>query len=583
MSYDFASLGIDLSRVRGGPEVKTLCPHCSHTRKKRTQPCLNVNLETGLYHCWHCEWSGKAPETAQIGRLSRVSAQDRLRVYTKPEIRSEGLTRAAMAWFADRGITPEVLQRNGVTTSRVFMPQVSTEVMAIAFPYRKDGEVVNVKYRDKDKNFRMASGAERVLYGYDDMEATTIIVEGECDKLAVEVAGFTNCVSVPDGAPAPNTKNIESKFDYLGDERLLKVERWIVAVDNDAPGVRLREELTRRFGEERCLFVTWPEGCKDANDVLKFHGPRTLRECIEAAEPPPIVGVFSAHDFADEFLRMYDEGVPNGLTTGWECVDKHWRIQPGQLTVVTGIPGHGKSEWVDALCVNLALEHGWRTAYYSPENYPVRLHMMKLAEKLIGKPFNPGPLPRMTRDEANKAEDWINEHFDWIMPEQPSLDEIMRRTEALIARKGLRVLVIDPWNEVEHCRPAGKTEAEYISESLMRLRRFARKHEILLIVVAHPRIIEKRSDGTYPVPTPYDISGGAMWRNKADNCVAIYGYPNDPTGKVEIHIQKVKFKLFGCVGKVDMTWDRPTGRYFEYLPRSEPIRPHQKPTYAGDY
>ena len=358
MSFDFASLGIDLSRAGSGPEVKTICPQCSHTRKKKNQQCLNVNLHDGLYNCWHCGWSGKAPDS-NIGRTPyRKPVYEKPKVYVKPEIKAEGMSRSALEWFKARGITPQVLERNGVTTAKVFMPQLSAEVLAIAFPYRKGGEVVNCKYRDKDKNFRMATGAERALYGYDDIQATTIIVEGECDKLAVEVAGFENCVSVPDGAPAPNTKNIESKFDYLSDEKLQQVQQWIIAVDNDAPGERLKDELVRRFGEERCLFVKWPEGCKDANDVLIHHGPVTLKECIEAAEPPPIVGVFSADDFGDEFIRMYDEGVPSGLTTGWECIDAQWRVQPGQLTIVTGIPGHGKSEWVDALCVNLALEHG---------------------------------------------------------------------------------------------------------------------------------------------------------------------------------------------------------------------------------
>jgi twinkle protein len=189
--------------------------------------------------------------------------------------------------------------------------------------------------------------------------------------------------------------------------------------------------------------------------------------------------------------------------------------------------------------------------------------MMKLAEKYIGKPYNPGPHVRMTHQEASKAKDWIAGHFHWVMPEKPSLDEILDKARALVFRRGARVLVIDPWNEVEHSRPPGMTEAEYVSESLMRLRRFARKHELLLIVVAHPRLLEKKADGSYPVPTPYDISGGAMWRNKADNCIAVYS-PNltDPSGAIEIHVQKVKFKLFGQVGMVPMTWDRLTGRYF---------------------
>jgi twinkle protein len=561
MSFDFMADGIDVSRLPGTHgEQKTVCPKCSHTRKKATQKCLNVNLDDGVFNCWHCGFSGKA----QGGEYKRVTT-DKPKAYIKPEIKASGLTASALTWFQGRGITPAVLERNRVTTAKVFMPQIGAEVTAIAFPYFRGGETINCKYRDKDKNFRMASGAERLLYGYDDIASTTVIVEGEMDKLAVEVAGMTACVSVPDGAPAPNTKNIESKFDYLNDDRLQAVQRWVIAVDNDAPGQRLQDELVRRFGAEKCLIVSWPDGCKDANDVLLQHGPEALRKHIEAAEPVPIVGVFGAQDFADEFLRMYDEGVPNGLSTGWDCIDRNWRIQPGQLVVVTGIPGHGKSEWVDALCVNLAQDHGWHTAMYSPENYPVKLHMMKLAEKYIGKPYNPGPHERMTKDEADKAKDWIDQHFSWILPERPSLEEIMERARALVFRRGIRVLVIDPWNEVEHTRPQGMTEADYVSDSLRRLRMFGRKHQLLVIVVAHPRILEKKADGTYPVPTPYDISGGAMWRNKADNCLAVYGDPTDPNGAIEVHIQKVKFKLFGQVGMVPMRWDRVTGRYYPRL------------------
>lgn len=558
---DFATHGIDVAGLRG-VEAKALCPQCSHTRKKARQKCLNVNLETGLWNCWHCGWSGKAFAPDNAKRLPRVTREKPQKVYVKPEVSQKELTPSAAGWLMSRGITPEVSKRNRLAAERIYMPQVSSETLCIAFPYFRDGEVINVKYRDNAKNFRLATGAERLLYGLDDIADTTIIVEGEMDKLAVEVAGYQACVSVPDGAPAPNTKNIESKFDFLDDERLTTVKQWVIAVDNDAPGLRLQEELVRRFGSDKCLIVTWPEGCKDANDVLMKHGAKSLQLCIDGAQPLPIVGAFEASAFTEDFLRMYAEGVPNGNTTGWEELDAHWRVQLGQTLIVTGIPGHGKSEWVDALMVNLARVHGWRAAFYSPENWPVKLHMMKLAEKIIGKPYNPGPHERMTASEASDAADWMQCNFRWIMPESPSLDEIIDKAKALVRRDGIRCLVLDPWNEVEHNRPAGMTESEYVSVSLMRLRRFARDAQILLVIIAHPKLLDKKLDGSYPVPTPYDISGGAMWRNKADNCIAVYANPLDPSGAVEIHVQKVKFKLFGKPGMVPMRWDRLTGRYY---------------------
>lgn len=266
MTFDFTAEGIEVG-YGAGPEIKALCPRCSQTRKKRTQKCLNVNLETGVWHCWHCEWAGKAddgrgdycPQRPSNPQPRRVTA-DRPKAYAQPKLEPLGLTAAALTWFELRGITRAVLERNRVTTARVFMPQLEAEVTAIALPFYREGVHVDTKYRDKDKNFRRETGARRVLFGYDDMQATTIIVEGELDKLAVEVAGFQNCVSVPDGAPAENTKNIESKFDFLDDDRVAAVERWIIAVDNDGPGKRLQDELVRRLGPEKCLIAVWPDG-----------------------------------------------------------------------------------------------------------------------------------------------------------------------------------------------------------------------------------------------------------------------------------------------------------------------------------
>ena len=445
MNFDFAGEGIDLRHAGNGPEVKALCPRCSAGRKKRTQKCLNVNLDTGVWHCWHCEWAGKAldVDAERARRVEQRVMADRPKAYAKPKLVPQGLTEAALQWFAKRGITPEVLERNRVTVATVFMPQIEREVSAIAFPFFRDGEHVDTKYRDREKNFRRETGAERVLYGLDDLAETTLIVEGEMDKLSCEVAGFPNCVSVPDGAPAANVKNIENKFDFLNDDRLERVQRWVIAVDNDGPGKRLQDELVRRLGAEKCLIVSWPDGEKDANDVLVNHGPRTLKECIEAATPVPIEGVFDALAFGDDFLARYDQDqTAQGFSTGWEDIDEFWRAALGQLTIVSGVPGHGKSEFVDALCVNFVLDHGWPVGMFSPENHPVALHMEKLAEKYVGKPYRPGPTERMTRAEAAAALDWLQEHFHWIYPERPTLTELMGLAQSLVRRFGLRVLVL---------------------------------------------------------------------------------------------------------------------------------------------
>src|SRR6185437_9723813 len=199
----------------------------------------------------------------------------------RPDMPAARPIEPALAWLRERGIGDAVVMRNRVMASTVYMPQVEEHVGAIAFPYFRAGELINVKYRDRAKNFRMETGAERVLYGLDDIDVTRcVIVEGEIDKLSVEAAGVTSCVSVPDGAPSPATKDYASKFKFLeaDEDRIAAVSEWIIAVDADEPGKRLEDELARRLGREKCRRVIWPSECKDANDVLRSFGAPELRE-----------------------------------------------------------------------------------------------------------------------------------------------------------------------------------------------------------------------------------------------------------------------------------------------------------------
>lgn len=554
----FTDFGIDLNG-KTGVEVKTTCPQCSASRKKKNYPCLNVNTNDGVWHCWHCSWSGSI-KSGEYERPQIVKPVE----YRRPDFvpNPTGLPEKLLAWFAERCITPSVLVRNKIAYGPIYMPQVEEETNAVQFPYYRGDAVINIKYRDGRKNFRMAAGAERILYGLNDIAATTLICEGEMDKLALEVAGFPNAVSVPDGAPAADSKNYANKFDFLNAPELEKVERFIIAVDNDAPGARLSEEIIRRLGPEKCLTVEWSSECKDANDVLQTYGAEVLRECIEFARPVPIVGAFEAEDFFAAVMHNYEHGIPGGLHTGWHTLDPYYTVRPGEWTLVTGIPGHGKSEWLDALAVNLARMEGWSFGVYSPENQPVDYHIIKVLEKYVGKPFGPGPHERITREELTRGMAWVNQNFKWILPDIPTLDALLTTAKSMVKRYGIRGLILDPWNEIEHQRPKDMTETEHISICLGQIRRFARSNGLHIWIVAHPTKLQKDKDGKYPVPTPYDVSGAAHWRNKADNCIAIWrDLADDTTRDVEVHIQKVRFKAVGRVGQTVLQYNRVTGQY----------------------
>lgn len=557
----FADFQIVLSG-RTGEEVTTVCPQCSASRKNKLAKCLSVNTVKGVWCCHHCDWRG----SLKSGEESRSKPPKRI---VKPQFEKPSVVPPVVRdWFAKRGIPEEVVGRHCIALKTVYMPQLGEEVPCWAYPYTRDGEVVNVKFRAlQEKAFSQAKDAEKIVGGLDDLtESWGVGVEGECDKLALEVAGIRNCFTVPDGAPPAGSKPSETKFEYLVNcaSQLDRLTKIVLAVDNDPLGKTLEEELARRLGPERCWRVTWPDGCKDANEVLLKHGPERLRDVIETAKPYPIDGVIEAVDLVDDVLTLYEQGLPGGLSTGYASIDRHYTVKVGELTIITGIPAHGKSEWLDWLMVRMAMLHDWCCAIHSPENFPVARHLAKLIQKHIGKPFSKGHQSRMTRAEIADSLQWAQDHFVFIGQEEAiSIDRLLQTVKSLVTRRGIRGLVLDPWNEFDHRRPATLTETEYISECLGKLRRFARSHQLHIWLVAHPMKLRRREDETYPVPTPYDISGSAHWRNKADNCLCVWRDEQNPQDPVKLYVQKIRFREVGTVGVVDLQFNPVNGRYEE--------------------
>ncbi len=276
-------------------------------------------------------------------------------------------------------------------------------------------------------------------------------------------------------------------------------------------------------------------------------------------------GIYRVHDMVEELTQIRVNGLDTGSSTGWTEMDALYRVKRGMMTIVTGIPSSGKSEFVDAILVNLANTEGWRFAVFSPENFPISLHVIKLAEKYIGKQYK-NPLfnsLNMTQIEAADAFDFVGDHFTWIYPddekEKINLKTILAKALIIKEQTGIDGLVIDPWNELEHDR-SGKSETDHISECLSMIRRFARKHNIHVWVIAHPQKMTKNKDGAYDIPTPYDISGSAHWRNKADFCLCVHR-ENLTVNKVDVCIQKVKFKHLGKVGKLRFDYEWYSGRF----------------------
>lgn len=551
------SYGIRLQDWSPGSR-KTTCPQCSHSRKKKNDPCLSVTIDgdDAVWKCWHCQWSGSTKSPAELERKP---------VFMVPVL--TGLPQHVEAWFSKRGIGPAVLRDNHIGWHEAYS--------AIAFPSYLDGKVVNVKYRTLDKRFSQSKGGQRVFFGCDRVTfgGELVIVEGEMDKLACDEAGIANVISVPDGAPSKVSDgridpSEDGKFAFVWNCRavLEAATKVILATDGDGPGKALAEELARRIGKEKCWLVTWPDSNdttrKDANDVLLTDGPDVLREVIRDAKPYPIQSLHSFDDYRDDILNLYRAGRQRAASTGWRTLDPYMTIREGELSIVTGIPNSGKSEFIDALMVNLARAKQWKFALCSFENPPEE-HAAKLAEKARGLPFWDGPSVRMSEQDLLGALSWVNSHFCLIRAgeESPTIDFILTAAKAAVARYGIRGLCIDPYNEIEHQRAGGKTETEYVSETLSKVKRFAQNTGCHVWFIAHPAKMQRDSSGKYPVPSLYDISGSAHWVNKADLGVVVHRDPNINPPQTDIYVRKVRFKAVGKIGSVTLAYDKPTGRY----------------------
>jgi twinkle protein len=540
---------IDLKGRHTG-SLKTTCPKCSHNRKKKKDPCLSINIDKGLAKCWNCEEISvrdfKPKETKQY----KLPPQEWVN-YTK-------LSDKLVKWFKDkRGISQGTLIDCKVTEELKFQPAKGKEANCVVFNYFEGNVLVNKKYRTADKCFTQEKDAKKVFYGINHVIESdeVIIVEGELDKLAMWEAGYKNCISVPNGANDLNDV-FENCETYLKD-----VKVFYIAVDMDAPGIKLENELAKRLGKHRCKRVNWSQ--KDANDEL-LHG--SIDNALKAAKPYPIEGTFTALDVSDDIDKLYKEGFEAPLkpkSQVWAALNEEFSMLRSQLTVVTGIPSHGKSNIIEHYCLDLIADNDLKMSFYSPEHFPMQLHHSQLSEKVIGKPFHSDTMEckRMTRSELEDYKKWSSERVILTAPEKGKVatwDWVLQTFEQQIFRYGVDLFVIDAFNKVKRKNPDSLGE---INDTLSRLTLFCQQHEVMCILIAHPTKMKKEENGKYLVPTLYDVKGSGDFYDQAHNGLTVYrDYEQEFTFIVPT---KVKFKHQGKIGEqVKFRYCKSNGRYY---------------------
>ena len=560
---ELTKLGIDLKGRTSG-EFKTTCPKCSSGRKKQNDACLSVNITTGIYHCFNCEWKGNA-----------MKREREEKTYTLPIKNLTKLSENTLKWFKGRGIGQSTIMKFELTEGLEWMPQEGKEMNTIQFNYFEGETLVNVKYRDAKKNFKQFKGGKPVFYNLNCMQAfdEIIIVEGEIDALSFYEAGYPNVISVPAGATDSESATLEYLnicYDYLNSKK------FIIAVDNDPKGIAFRNVLANRLGKDICRYIAFEEGVKDANDLLVMYGSEDFRNHLDIHDFP-LDGVEKLSDFEYDLDNIYLNGYPEGQRLGYPSFDKLITWFPSQVTVLTGIPGHGKSEFVDQIIIKLA-EFNWKSGIFSAENQPAAQHAVKLIEKKVEKSMF--GFDKMTDTQYQLAKGFLNEMFFFIKFNEVnlSIDSILQRGKELVTRHGIKMLVIDNWANLDH-QYEGMSEHQYIGQSLIKIMNFSKMYNIHIIVVAHPTKIYKNKDtGLHEVPNLYSISGSSHWFNKPDNGITIYR--DMETGQTEVHVQKVRWKFTGKVGHSVFNYKKGAGTYLDiYSPSSKQGKDDDQPPF----
>jgi len=550
--------------------ARVSCPFCSPERRKSNSKDMTLTRKNDgavVYHCHHCFASGSVQPEKKEFKLSAVPSKT---VINQP------LTQSHYDWLMSRGISQQTADKFKLFAADKYFNKIGKVTPAVGFPYFRDGALIATKYRSIDaKDFTQDMGGAHDFFGIDQVQAGApiIIVEGEMDVLSAVEAGLNNVVSVPSGAPVKVADgkvlpSEDKKFAFVWNARevLEKSPYIVLATDQDSAGQALAEELARRIGKDKCRLAKFAK--KDLNEVLMDDDPtqddhpsRQIQKIIDDAQPYPISGLTDPSAYFDRLNDLWAKGSGRGFSTGYPSIDDVYTIAPAQMTVVTGYPSSGKSNFVDQVMVNLAAKFDWKFAVCSFENQP-EIHISRLMEIYTKKRFFDGR-DRMTDADKEDAFKFVKEHFLFIDTngEEPStLESILERAKVAVKRMGVRGLVIDPYNYID-LNKTNSTETEAISNMLTKVQKFCKAFDVHTWFVAHPSKIN-RSGVDQPRPDGMSISGSMAWWAKTDCGITVH---RGERNVVEIAVWKCRYRWVGTQGETTLLYNKVSGTYEENL------------------
>lgn len=551
--------------------VKTsTCPLCSEERKKKSDKCVKLDWDKGFANCFHCG------ESLQLHTYKKSTE---LKNYIIPEFKYNKVSEKVIEWFKGRGISQMTLSRLKISESKEWMPQTKKEENTINFNYFLDEKLVNIKYRDGRKNFKLFKDAEKILYNLDSIRTAKecIIVEGEIDCLSFIESEIYNVVSVPNGFNLQGNVNLDYLNNYLNyfDNK----EKIYLALDNDEAGIKGKEEFIRRLGSERCYLVDFKD-CKDANEYLIKYG--SLKEVIEKAEITPLEEVVVLNDNSDALDDFWLNGTEQGMTFDLPDFDAAYSVEMKQYTLLTGVPQSGKSEFLDQLLVKLNLNYGEKVGFCSLENEPFIYHYDKLFQKIYGR--KPKGKAEILSENVIKVKQHISDNFFHIQKKSRYwLQEVLAKFEELRKRKGVRIFVIDPYNKVK-LKDGSQDINRYTEEYHILIDDFCKRLDVHVFLVLHPVKVslQEGSAMTFVMPHAYNLKGGGEHFDMSYNIIGlnrIYEFK-----LVHVKTLKVKFRHIGTnQHDAYFSYNTVNGRYEELVEQPSGGELYEIPAKNLDY
>jgi twinkle protein len=549
--------------LRSG-ENRLKCLVCSPQRKahNRHERTLNVR-DLGdriTYHCWHCDEKGAIRKEGFKGFSPKPKAINSPPPPPKEipalSISLDPLNRDCYDWLEDRRISRETADLAGLRRGTV------RGADAIGFPYQNEkGEITGYKLRSiETKAFSWVGNAGTFFLGHmiDPAEPSMIITEGEMDALSCLQAGLKNVVSLPHGSTGGSNPD-DSKLACLSraSAQLKPMKKIVIATDNDGPGRAVGSEIKRRVGLWRAYAVHWPEDCKDANDVLMDGGEARLRTIIAGATPESIPGLTKPSAFREDMMRFRRGDVLQGFSTGLMCLDPLFRITPGVFTTITGHPGHGKSDLVDQIHINMAMREGWNFGIWSRENAGF-VHVAKLIEKFQKKRFHPDVNNVMSEREIEEGFELVEKHATFITSDggPDTMETILERMTGAVMRDGIKSCVIDPYNYIQKNAEVAREDLQ-ISEMLTLGTDWAKNHECHVFFVAHPKTMDEDK-----VPTGASISGGGTFNAKTDFGLTVHR-PDKEVNVSTFHNWKTRHSWLGRIGRAELGYNIDRSTFYD--------------------